>query len=171
MFNFGQHEGSVLDSALDDLDRSLIATMRGRPQSTVTDLARLANCARGTVISRIKRMEERGVIVGYGPEMSSNAAGYGVLAFTTLAIAQGAHTRVVGHLRSIPEVLDIHTVTGAGDLLCRIVARSNDHLHEVLQRIVTTPDVMRSDSQLALSSEMVRTVADLVAVTSLAPGR
>jgi DNA-binding Lrp family transcriptional regulator len=159
-------KGAILDSALDELDRSLIATMRRRPQSTVTDMAREADCARGTVISRIKRMEERGVIVGYGPEMSSTAAGFGVLAFTTLAIAQGAHTRVVAHLRAIPEVLEIHTVTGAGDLLCRIVARSNDHLHEVLQRIVATPDVMRSDSQLALSSETIRTVADLVAGTS-----
>jgi DNA-binding Lrp family transcriptional regulator len=151
-----------LDSTLDELDRALIATMRQAPQSTITDLARVASCARGTVISRIKRMEERGVIVGYGPEVSSGAAGFGVLAFTTLAIAQGAHTRVVAHLRAIPEVLEIHTVTGAGDLLCRIVARSNDHLHQVLQQIVATPDVRRSDSQLALSSETVRTVADLV---------
>jgi DNA-binding Lrp family transcriptional regulator len=151
-----------LDTAIDDLDRALIKGMREAPQATVTDLAAAAGCARGTVLTRVKRMQDRGVIVGYGPEVAGPPAGFGVLAFTTLAIAQGAHVRVVGHLRRIPEVLEIHTVTGAGDLLCRIAARSNDHLHEVLQQIVATADVVRSDSQLALSSETVRTVADLV---------
>jgi DNA-binding Lrp family transcriptional regulator len=87
----------------------------------------------------------------------------GVLAFTTLAISQGSHVRVVEHLRSIPEILEIHTVTGSGDLLVRIAARSNDHLHLILQRVVSSPDVNRTETQLALSSTIVRTVADLVA--------
>jgi DNA-binding Lrp family transcriptional regulator len=153
-----------LDAVLDELDRALIAGLRKNPHATLTDLARSVSCARGTAITRLRRLEERGVIVGYGPDIVAAAAGYGVLAFTTLAIAQGAHMRVVAQLRAIPEVLEIHTVTGGGDLLCRIAARSNDHLHDVLQRIVAVPEVVRTDSQLALSSETVRTVADLVAL-------
>jgi DNA-binding Lrp family transcriptional regulator len=69
----------------------------------------------------------------------------------------------VAHLRTISEILEIHTVTGSGDLLIRVVARSNDHLHSVLQRIVSSPDVNRTETQLALSSTVLRTVADLVA--------
>ncbi len=102
------------------------------------------------------------MIVGYGPDIDPAAAGLGVLAFTTLAISQGSHNRVVAHLRTIPEILEIHTVTGSGDLLVRIVARSNDHLHLVLQRVVSSPDVNRTETQLALSSTVLRTLADLV---------
>ena len=150
-------------AALDSLDRRLIGRLRAAPHSTVSDLARVLACARGTVLTRLRRLEERRVIVGYGPDIDAAVAGFGVLAFTTLAISQGSHTRVVAHLRSIPEILEIHTVTGSGDLLVRIVARSNDHLHLVLQRVVASPDVNRTETQLALSSTVLRTVADLVA--------
>lgn len=149
--------------ALDALDRRLIGRLRAVPHSTVSELARVLDCARGTVLTRLRRLEERKVIVGYGPDVDPAAAGLGVLAFTTLAISQGSHNRVVAHLRSIPEILEIHTVTGSGDLLVRIVARSNDHLHLILQRVVASPDVNRTETQLALSSTVLRTVADLIA--------
>jgi DNA-binding Lrp family transcriptional regulator len=148
---------------LDDLDRRLIGRLRAAPHATVTDLARMLDCARGTVLTRLRRLEERKVIVGYGPDIDPHAAGFGVLAFTTLAISQGSHMRVVAHLQSIPEVMEIHTVTGSGDLLIRIVARSNDHLHQILQHVVASPDVNRTETQLALSSTVLRTTADLVA--------
>jgi DNA-binding Lrp family transcriptional regulator len=150
-------------SDLDSLDRRLIGRLRVAPHSTVSELARVLGCARGTVLTRLRRLEERRVVIGYGPDIDPAAAGLGVLAFTTLAISQGSHNRVVAHLRTIPEILEIHTVTGSGDLLIRIVARSNDHLHLVLQRVVSSPDVNRTETQLAPSSTVLRTLADLVA--------
>ena len=150
-------------AGLDSLDRRLIGQLRAVPHSTVSELARVLGCARGTVLTRLRRLEDRRVIVGYGPDIDAAAAGLGVLAFTTLAISQGSHNRVVAHLRSIPEILEIHTVTGSGDLLVRIVARSNDHLHSILQRVVSSPDVSRTETQLARSSTVLRTTADLVA--------
>jgi DNA-binding Lrp family transcriptional regulator len=148
---------------LDSLDRRLIGRLRAAPHSTISELAHVLGCARGTVLTRLRRLEQRKVIVGYGPEIDAVVAGFGVLAFTTLAISQGSHTRVVAHLRSIPEIMEIHTVTGSGDLLVRIVATSNDHLHQILQRIVSSPDVSRTETQLALSSTVLRTTADLLA--------
>ncbi|MGZ4770453.1 MAG: Lrp/AsnC family transcriptional regulator, partial [Ilumatobacteraceae bacterium] len=130
---------------LDALDRRLIGRLRAAPHSTVSELARVLDCARGTVLTRLRRLEERRVIVGYGPDIDAASAGLGVLAFTTLAISQGSHNRVVAHLRTIPEILEIHTVTGSGDLHVRIVARSNDHLHSILQRVVSSPDVSRTE--------------------------
>jgi DNA-binding Lrp family transcriptional regulator len=150
-------------AGLDSRDRRLIGKLRVEPHSTISDLARALDCARGTILTRLRRLEERKVIVGYGPDIDPAAAGLGVLAFTTLAISQGSHNRVVAHLRTIPEILEIHTVTGSGDLLVRIVARSNDHLHLILQRVVSSPDVNRTETQLALSSTVLRTIADLVA--------
>ena len=152
-----------LSSQLDSLDRRLIGRLRAEPHSTVSDLARVLDCARGTVLTRLRRLEERNVIVGYGPDIDPAAAGLGVLAFTTIAISQGSHNRIVAHLRTIPEILEVHTVTGSGDLLVRIVARSNDHLHLILQRVVASPDVNRTETQLALSTTVLRTTADLVA--------
>lgn len=148
---------------IDDLDRDLIRALRTYPRASVSEIAKRVGVARGTVYSRLDRLEATGVITGHGPEVDAAAAGFGVLGFCTLEIAQGTHDKTTDALQKIPEIVEIHTVTGAGDLLLRVVARSNDHLHEVLQEITALRTVARSQTQLALSSITPRTVAELVA--------
>lgn len=150
---------------IDDADRELISGLRRGDRPTVTDLARMTKMARGTVQTRLARLVDTGTISGWGPELTAAAVGHPVTSFTTLSIAQGALDVVVAGLESIPEVLEVHVTTGDGDLLCRIVARSNDHLHELIQRIVSLDGVVRTDSQLALAEPIHRTAADLVVAT------
>ncbi len=140
--------------------------MRRQPNASVSEVARRLDLARGTVQSRLSALWRRGVVTGYGPDVDGPKAGYGVLAFTTLEITQGSHTPTVKALAKIPEVLEVHTVTGPGDLLVRIVARSNDHLHDLLQSIVSIPTVGRTQTHLALTTLFERTVADLLASSS-----
>ncbi len=152
-----------MTGALDRSDRQLIAALRSAPRSSIAQLARTIGVARGTVHTRLARMQERGVIRGYGPDIDAGAAGYDVRAFTTLAIAQGAHERTISYLRAIPEILEVHTITGGGDLLLRIVAQTNEHLHQVLQRVASIPDATRTETHLALATPIQRSVADLIA--------
>lgn len=157
-------ELSRMPAALDHTDRTLIRLLRERPRSTVVDLARRAGVARNTVQLRLKRLTDRGVITGYGPDVERRAAGYQVLAFVTLTIAQGAHSRTVGALSEIAEVLEIHTITGQGDLLLKVVAETNDSLHLIIQRVADIDEVQRTETQLALETPLYRSVADLIAI-------
>ena len=149
----------------DASDRDLITALRRGDRPTVTDLARATGMARGTVQTRLERLIDSGAIIGWGPELSAAAIGHQVTSFTTLSIAQGALDRVIAGLEALPQVLEVHVTTGRGDLLCRIVARTNDHLHELIQQIVALDGVVRTDSQLALAEPIHRTLADLVATT------
>ena len=149
----------------DETDIRLLATLRAMPQAPVTEIATTVGIARGTVYSRVDRLRDEGVITGYGPDVDAARAGLGVLAFATLEIAQGSHDATIGALALLPEVTEIHTITGQGDLHLRILARSNDHLHDVLQRIAAVDTVARSQTQLALSTPHRR--ADVDAVIAL----
>jgi hypothetical protein len=40
-------------------------------------------------------------------------------------------------------VLEVHTITGAGDMLCRVVARTNADLQRVLDAVVSAEGVVR----------------------------
>ena len=148
---------------VDPLDSALIAELRIQPRATEARLARLLGVARGTVHARLRRLHERGVIVGHGPDVDAAAIGYGVLAFVTLEIAQGGDIHIIEQLATIPEVLEIHAVSGSGDLVCRTVARSNDHLHDVIQQMLEIPEISRTETQLALKTLLRRTEADLAA--------
>jgi DNA-binding Lrp family transcriptional regulator len=149
--------------AWDDLDVRLVGLLRSTPGLPVVEMARRLSVARGTVQSRLDRLTGDGLITGFGPDVDAAAAGYGVLAFTTLEIAQGSDRQILDGLGAIDEVLEVHSITGPGDLHLRVVARSNEHLYEVLQRILELPGITRTQTQLALHTVLDRTVADLVA--------
>jgi len=151
---------------LDAIDLRLLEALRTSPHAAVTELAATVGVARGTVYSRIDRLQREGVVTGYGPDIDSLRAGLSVLAFTVLEISQGTHDSTVAALVELHEIVEIHTITGQGDLLCRIVATSNDHLHAVLQRIAHIDTVTRSQTQLALSTPHQRGVLDALLALS-----
>ncbi len=160
----------TLTTAVDHLDARLIGLLRAEPNLPVIEMARRLDVARGTVQARLGRLHETGVITGYGPDVDATASGYEVLAFTVLEIAQGSSESIVAGLGAIPEVLEAFAITGPGDLHLRIVARSNEHLHEVLQQVLELPGITRTETKLALHAALRRSVADLVAQHAGLPG-
>jgi DNA-binding Lrp family transcriptional regulator len=144
----------MLSSPLDDLDGRLIAALAEMPRAGILELARQLGVARGTVQARLDKLMSRGVVTGFGPDLDLRAMGYGVLAFTTIDIAQGRLGDVVDHLREIPEVLEAHATTGQADLHCKVVAQSNDHLQEVINRILEVQGINRTTTVIALTEQI-----------------
>jgi DNA-binding Lrp family transcriptional regulator len=152
----------MLPTGIDALDARLIRAMCDTPRAGVMELARQLGVARGTVQARLDKLQQRGIISGFDPDLNLRAMGYEVLAFVSLEIAQGRLDDVCRHLCEIPEVLEVHTVTGPGDLHCRVVAHTNDHLQAVINRILETPGIDRSTTQIALTEQLRHRVLPLV---------
>ena len=137
--------------ALDALDVALLAALREHRRAGVLELSRITGVARATVSARLQRLEDAGVITGYGPDIDVAAAGFGVEAFVTLEIAQGAIEAVRRDLEAIPGVLEAHATTGSGDVLCRVAASSHEALQQTLVDLNRSSAVVRSTSVVALS--------------------
>ena len=148
---------------VDELDARLVGLLTAEPRVGVLEASRRLRVARGTVQARLDRLQARGVITGYGPDIDPAALGYGVTAFVTLEIRQaGGHDRVAEGLTSIAEVLEVHTITGAGDMLCRVVARTNADLQRVIDAIVDVSGVVRASTVIALDTPVPYRVLPLV---------
>ena len=148
---------------IDDLDGRLIELLTDEPRVGVLEASRRLGVARGTVQARLDRMQARGVITGYGPDIEPAALGYEVMAFITLEIRQaGGHDPVADRLAAIAEVLEAHTITGAGDMLCRVVARGNADLQRVIDAIVALEGVVRTSTVIVLDSPLLHRVLPLV---------
>src|SRR3954464_13575592 len=120
---------------LDTLDLALLEALTEHPKAGALELSRRLGVARGTVQARLQRLEEFRVVTGYGPDIDLAAAGFGVHAFVTLEIAQGALDDVTAYLAAMPGVLEAHAATGVGDVLCRVAARSHVELQELLLQL------------------------------------
>src|SRR5829696_9415756 len=110
----------MLPTGIDALDARLIRALCDVPRAGVMELARQLGVARGTVQARLDKLQQRGIISGFDPDLHLETLGYEVLAFVTLEIAQGRLSDVIDHLADIPEVIEAHSTTGPGDLHCRV---------------------------------------------------
>jgi DNA-binding Lrp family transcriptional regulator len=137
---------------LDALDLALLTALRDNPRAGALALSRITRVARATVESRLSRLERAGVVTGYGPDIDVAAAGFGVLAFVTLEIAQGALDQVHADLAAIPAVLEAFAITGSADVVCKVAATSHADLQRTLLRIDSSPSVARSTSAIVLST-------------------
>lgn len=151
---------------MDDLDVTVIRLFAAEPRVGVLEASRRLGVARGTVQARLNKLAEAGVIAGWGPDLDPAALGYPVTAFLTLEIRQatagGGHDVVARHLAAIPEVLEAYTITGAGDMWCRVVARSNTDLQRVIDRVLAGDGIVRSSTVIALATQVPYRVLPLL---------
>ncbi|HYH33792.1 MAG TPA: Lrp/AsnC family transcriptional regulator [Nocardioides sp.] len=152
---------------MDALDGRLIGLFAHEPRIGVLEASRRLGVARGTVQARLDRLLAAGVITDWGPNLSTQALGFPVTAFLTLEIRQGAgHDAVATHLAAIPEVLEAYTITGAGDMWARVVARSNADLQRVIDQVLADPGIERSTTVIALAEQIRHRVLPLARAIS-----
>lgn len=147
---------------IDRLDGRLLELLADEPRIGVLEASRRLGVARGTVQARLDRLKSTGVIRGFGPDVDPAAVGYPVTAFATLEIKQGQGEDVRAHLRSVPEVLELHTTTGHGDMLCRLVAQSNADLQRVIDRVVGFGGIVRASTAIVMENPVPMRIVPLV---------
>jgi len=150
---------------IDKLDAELIALLAAEPRLGVFEASRRLGVARGTVQARLDRLQRSGVVRDFAPTVDTDRLGFPVTAFVTVELSPSDEHRdadVVEHLRGIPEVLEVHTITGSGDLLVRAVARTNTDLQRVIDRIDGDRAVARSSTVIALTTVIDHRTVPLV---------
>lgn len=147
---------------IDRLDAHILGLLSARSRPGVVEMAASMGVTRSTVQSRLRRLEEGGMLTGFRPELALAAAGVDVEAFVALALEQGMLTRVVDELVTIPHVLEIHATTGRDDLLTRVATTSHADLQDLIQRILAIRGVSHSDTTLALTSPLTYRVQPLI---------
>jgi DNA-binding Lrp family transcriptional regulator len=141
------------NAVVDQLDADILTLFDREPRISVLEASRRVGVARATVQARL----------GFGPDLDVAGLGYPVTALCSLEIRQGmGHDAVTRHLVEIPEVLEAHTITGPGDLLVRVAARSNSDLQRVIDRVVADDSVTRVATTIVLQTLIPRRTIPLL---------
>lgn len=140
--------------SLDRLDVELLALLTRDARAGVVELASALGISRNTVQSRLKRMEETGLLAGYRLEIDLAQAGIATQAFIGLEIQQGKLTEIENALAAMPEVLEVHATTGREDFLVRVATQTQAELQQLIERILSIPGVVHSTTTLALTTPL-----------------
>jgi Lrp/AsnC family leucine-responsive transcriptional regulator len=106
---------------------------------------------------RVKKLEGRGVITGYGAIVDPRAVGYDVLAFSWITQAPGTVANdLTESFAAIPEIEECHHISGEADYLIKVRARDTRDLERILRRVQSTPDVFQTETDVVFSSGFER---------------
>ncbi|MEO8898705.1 MAG: Lrp/AsnC family transcriptional regulator [Candidatus Dormibacter sp.] len=145
--------GPARTAVLDAVDLEILQLLAGDARLSQRSLARSLGMSPPAVGERISRLERAGVIRAYSIEVGWPEAGFPVTVYLTITAVQGhSLAPVIEALRALPEVTDVSLVTGAIDLMARLVVRDHNHLRELLlQRVWQITGVQRTETLVTLA--------------------
>ncbi|MEU3138169.1 Lrp/AsnC family transcriptional regulator [Nocardiopsis alba] len=120
---------------LDGVDRRILGELQRDGRLSFNELSRRVNLSAPTVADRVRRLTDRGVITGYHAHVDPAAAGLPVTALVRMECF-GAHCLLRERSSlELPEILQVHRVTGDACCVLLIAVRSMEHFEEVIDRL------------------------------------
>jgi Lrp/AsnC family leucine-responsive transcriptional regulator len=120
-----------MTSALDAVDRRMVAELQREPRVRVAELARRVGLSSPAVAERLRRLEDTGIL-SYRAEVDPRALGYTICAIVRISPVGGGLRLVPGIAREIPNVTECHRVTGEDCYFVKVYLRSIDELEPIL---------------------------------------
>lgn len=106
---------------IDGTDRAILAILQQNARTSNAEIARQLGMAPSAIFERVKKLESRGIILGYEARLSAKSLGRGLLAFVFVRSDQSAGAVETGHLLAeMPEVQEVHHVAGEDCYLVKV---------------------------------------------------
>ncbi len=137
---------------MDDLDQRLLAALKRDGRASLSELAHDLSVTRTTVRSRMARLHLTGEIAGYTVLTRADVAPHAVRGLMMLGIEGRGTEKIMQRLIGLPEVLAVHSTNGSWDLIVEIGTGTLEQLDAVLFAIRRLDGVMRSETNLLLST-------------------
>jgi len=129
---------------LDDLDREILDYLQRKFGATpnYTEMAKKLKKPTATVHLRVKKLEKAGVIKGYRAVLSKEKVEKGMVMFVLVRTMKGIGEpyKVVERLSAIPQIKEIHYITGDYMFLLKIRVKDADEFMAVEKRLIS-PDI------------------------------
>ena len=139
--------------SLDQVDRDILSMLQHDGRASASHIAQEIGMSIPAVTDRIKKLQESGVIMGFTALLDHRKMGRDVSAFITVISESSAHySDVVIQANKTPEIVQCFTTTGNGSHVLLAVTENTTSLEKLLRIIQGWPGVMRTETQMILSS-------------------
>jgi len=147
-------------SSLDYFDQQILLHLETDGRVAFSTIARALNISNTMVHQRVARLKRTGILDRIGIHLNEQALGYTWSAFTGVILSKDSTSKdVIAKLREIPEITECYYITGSYTLFIRIVARSNEHMREVLyDKIDSIDEVIKTETFMDFGAAFKRNV-------------
>ena len=138
---------------IDEIDAQILTLLQQHGRMKRGKIAEEVGLSLPSISDRIRKLEERDVITGYYAVVDRRKLGYDIGAFIRVVVDGSAHyEEFVSRALELEDVQEVHSVTGDGSHILRVVTRDTSGLERLLSEIQSWPGVHGTFTSLVLSS-------------------
>lgn len=143
---------------IDEIDRQILMLVQGDARLSNAALAEQVGLTPSTVYERVKKLERKGIIKGYGAIVDAEGLGKPLMAFIRLTVGVATEgyleskNSVVNICLAEPDVLECHGVAGEDCYILKVRATSPKDLEKLIDRIRCRAPISRSVTSIVMST-------------------
>jgi DNA-binding Lrp family transcriptional regulator len=143
-------EAKVME--LNETDKKILKSLLEDARFSSRQIAKNVGVSVGTVLSRIKKMEEIGIIKGYSAILDHEKLGYELTVVTEITVSKGRLVEMENEIAKNPNVCGVYDVTGLTDAVIIAKFKSREELGKFTKILLALPYVERTNTHVVLTT-------------------
>jgi len=141
---------------LDSIDKKILEILQANAKITNSQLATEIGLSPAPTLERVRKLENLGIIKSYHAEVERELLGIGTAVFVSVSLSGHQKHQImsfVAQMNAIPEVIECHHITGAGDFLLKILSKDiNSYQKLILDKLVDIEEIGNMQTMVILST-------------------
>ena len=137
---------------MDETDVKILRSLVSDARLSSRQVSKNSGVSVGTVLTRMKRMEEEGVVRGYSAVVDHEKLGYALTALIEITVSKGRLLEMENEIARMPNVCAVYDVTGLTDAFVVAKFKSREDLSSFAKRLLAMPYVERSNTHVVLTT-------------------
>jgi len=137
---------------LDQTDVKILKNLLTDARLSNRQIARTVGVSVGTVIARIQKMEQEGIIKGYSTILDHDKLGFELTTITEITVSKGKLLEVEKEIAKMPNVCAVYDVTGLTDAMVIVKSKTRKELSDFVKTVLAMPFVERTNTHVVLTT-------------------
>ena len=137
---------------INEVDVKILKALLEDARYSSRQIAKNVGVSVGTVLSRIKKMEDEGLIEGYSAILNHEELGYQLTVVTEITVAKGRLVETENEIAKISNVCGVYDVTGLTDAIIVAKFKSREDLGTFTKKVLALPYVERTNTHVVLNT-------------------
>jgi len=137
---------------VDEIDAKILKTLTANARLSSRQISKQCNMSVGTVLSRIKKMEQEGIIRGYSILPDHEKLGYELTVVTEITVSKGRLLEMENEIARFPNVCSVYDVTGLTDAMIIAKFKDREELSKFTKHLLSLPFVERANTHVVLTT-------------------
>jgi len=137
---------------LNETDMKILQILLEDARFSSRQIAKKVGVSVGTVLSRIKKMEDDQLIKGYSVIMNHEKLGYELTVVMEVTVSKGRLVEMENEIAKISNVCSVYDVTGLTDAFIIAKFKSREELGRFTKRLLALPYIERTNTHVVLTT-------------------